>query len=292
MASCLVSRDERERCIFEDCQVEADESVVRKEKTYSQSKDGQKVRTGTVHHSVICLTQRGSTKQVMYLLEPHWVPVAESGKPSPPSLPTVDLVLPMLSKHFGDHVVFHTDGAQAYAAACKALKAEGYSVVHDSVCHSKGQYSAFGRHDVTGNKDWESCDFALTGDSGEKRIRVVKGVQKAEGLWRHLKHGNNAIPMEVANDDRRLDMYVQSLTWRLQCCACPVRDVGRMCRAFRHLPVEQKSLVWEYGLKGSGSKKRQHAKPEIVYCRWHLKSAQEESDAEAEGSDAVGQVEK
>ena len=65
---------------------------------------------------------RGSTKQVVYFCEPKYVPVSEkTGKPSPPSLPTTDLVLPLPSKHFDKRVVLHTDGAEAYRAAVEAL---------------------------------------------------------------------------------------------------------------------------------------------------------------------------
>ena len=39
--------------VFEDCQVEADESVIRKEKVYGKNADGSKRRTATIlsqHH--------------------------------------------------------------------------------------------------------------------------------------------------------------------------------------------------------------------------------------------------
>ena len=39
------------------------------------------------------------------------------------------------------------------------------------------------------------------------------GVQKAEGLWRRLKHSERAIPEEVHNEDEWLNMYVQTLDW-------------------------------------------------------------------------------
>lgn len=288
IASALVAQEQREKTIFSDCQVEADESVVRKERVYEINSEGNKIRTGTIHHSVICLTQRGSTKQVLYLCEPKFVPVSASGKPSPPALPSTDLVLPMLTKHFGQHVVLHTDGAEAYAAACAALKSEGFSVVHDHVVHSVGQFSAFGRHDVTGDEGWESCDFALTNDVGERRIRVIKGCQKAEGLWRHLKHGSAAIPEEVHNDDERLNMYCESLVWRMQCCGCPYRDTLRMCRAFRNLPHEEKDLVWRYGLKAKGSKKIGLGKPAVTYCKWHFKNFEKDAKDEEDGVEDAG----
>ena len=66
-----------------------------------------------------------------------FVPVDQRGKLSPPPLPTTEFVLPMPSRHFGDCVALHTDGADAYRAACEQLKAEGFSVVHDHVVHSQ-----------------------------------------------------------------------------------------------------------------------------------------------------------
>ena len=166
--------------MFESCQAEAAETVVRKERIYIVKPTGEKVRIGTRHHSVICLTQRGSTKTVMYMVEPKFVPVDDRGKPPPPSLPSTKLVLPLLRKHFGNFVVLHTDGAEAYSGACEMLRHEGYTVVPDSVIHSHGQCTAFGRHAVTGT-DWAGCDIAVPNDIGELRIRVIKGNQKAEG---------------------------------------------------------------------------------------------------------------
>jgi hypothetical protein len=285
MASALVAVDQRQELTFDDCQIEADETVVRKERVYAQEPGGPKVRTGTWHHSVICLTQRGSTKQVMYMCEAKFVAVAQSGKPSAPSLPSVDLVLPLLSTHFGRYVVLHTDGADAYRSACEQLKAEGYLVVQDHVVHSKGQYSAFGRHDVSADDRWESCSFALLNPDGERRIRVIKGTQKAEGLWRHLKHGSAGIPKEVHNDDQRLDMYAQSLVWRMQCCGCPYREVLRMCRAFRSLPLIAKNFVFNYGITykdAEGKKKVCLDKPPVTYCKWHLAPEEEQEEAEEE----------
>jgi hypothetical protein len=262
--------------VFENCQVEADESVIRKEKVYDHRPDGTKVRTGTIHHSVICLTQRGSTKLLAYLCEPKFVPVAASGKPSAPALPSVELVLPLLSKHFGKWIVFHTDGAAAYTAACKCLQGEGFTVVHDHVVHSKGQWTAFGQHDVSMWDDWEGCDLVSQNADGKRRIRVIKGCQKAEGFWRHLKHGEHSIPEEVHNDDERLNLYVQALVWRMQCIGCPYQEVMRMCRGFRHLPMEQKKLVLQYGLKDEKSKKPVLAKPPVDYCTWSMSEEQEE----------------
>jgi hypothetical protein len=281
MAATLVVQDQREHLVFEDCQVEADETVVRKEKVYDTAADGARRRVGTRHHSVITLTQRGSTRQVCYLMEPRFVPVDSRGKPSPPALPSVELVLPMLSKHFGKHVVLHTDGADAYRSACEQLKKEGYSVVQDHVVHSQGQYTAFGRHDVSGDPGWEGCTFAQKNSKGERRIRVIKGCQKAEGLWRHLKHGNAAVPEEVHNDDERLNMYTQALVWRMQTCGCPYRDVLRMCRAFRSLPLEQKNLVYQYGLRSGESRKPCTKKPPVTYCSWTLSSEVDDEEDEA-----------
>ena len=157
----MIALDACLQVVFEDCQVEADESVIRKERVYKTEGDGSKKRVGTIHHSVICLTQRGSTKFVAYLCEPKFVPVAASGKPSPPALPSVELVMLLLSKHFGKWVVLHTDGAEAYQGACARLAREGYTVVQDHVVHSQGQWTAFGRHDVTEQQDWEGSEMVV-----------------------------------------------------------------------------------------------------------------------------------
>ena len=122
-----------EGLVFEDCQVEADETVIRKGRVYKTLPIGEKRHIGTIHHSIIGLTQRGSTKTVVYMAEPHVVPVDAKGKPSPPSLPTTHLVLPLLTKHFGKFVMLRTDGAEAYRSAREHLKKEGYKVAQDSV---------------------------------------------------------------------------------------------------------------------------------------------------------------
>ena len=231
MASALVARDQRESLVFSHCQVEADETVVRKEKEYRTNPDRTKTRIGTTHHNVICLTQRGSTKCCMYVCEPKFVPVDEKGKPSPPAPPSTALVLPMLAKHLGEHVVLHTDGAEAYAAACALLQEEGCwatqssarspphrprpsapraswsergrsceryfcrlggcTVVQDNVSHGRGQYVGFGRHDVTGQEGWETCEFAIVNDKGKggsgsprapRRQRGLGGISNTETL--------------------------------------------------------------------------------------------------------------
>ena len=272
--------------MFEHCQVEADESVIRKEKIYARKADGALERTGTKHHSVIVLTQRGSTKQVLYLCDPQTVQVDSRGKPSPPPPPSTALVLPLVSKHFGECVVLHTDGADAYRQAVVKFQEEGFAVVHDSVNHSKGQYTAFGRHVPDEGGAWDGCEMVLTSATGERRIRVVKGVQKAEGFWRHVKHDDAGIPPEVHNDDARLNLYCQALVWRMQVCGCPVREVMRMCKAFRHLPLEKKNIVFKYGLRDE-SKVRDHQKskplcltlPAVTYTKWHLHVDDEDSDA-------------
>ena len=187
----------------------------------------------------------------------------------------------MLTKHVGKHVVLHNDGADAYRSACEHLAREGFSVVQDHVVHSAGQYSAFGRHDVTGDPNWEECSFALVNDKGERRIRVIKGTQKVEGFWRHLKHGSSAVPEEIRNDDERLNMHCQTLVWRMQTIDCPLRDVLRMCRAFRQLPLEQKRIVYEYGLR-PGGKRGSMTKPPVTYCQWHLREEQADDDDENE----------
>ena len=130
--------------VFEDCQLELNEAVARKAKVY----EGQE-SVGTYHHSVIAITKRGSTKSVCYFCEPKFVPVDENGKPSAPPLPTTALASAVMSRHIGNWVVIHTDGAEAYASAIARLADEGFAVLHDYVGPSNGQYSAFGRHDVT-----------------------------------------------------------------------------------------------------------------------------------------------
>ena len=274
MVATLVVEDQREHLVFNNCQVEADDTVVRKERHYETSKDVGKRRIGTTHHSIVCLTQRGSTRQCVYFCEPKFVPVADSGKPSPPALPSVALVKPLLSRHVGQHVVLHTDGAEAYASACRELQSEGYTVLHDHVVHSQKQWTAFGKHYV--DQSWEGCDMVAKGPTGESRIRVIKGSQKAEGLWRHVKHSAYSIPEEVHNDDERLNLYVQTLVWRMQCVDCPYLETLRLCRAFRHLPLEKKQLVWNYHLKTSpGSKTVCLRKPPVTYCSWSCETSEE-----------------
>ena len=252
IATTLVAEAKRASLEFEDCQLEANETVVRKERVYEDSADGKR-RVGTWHHSVVALTRRGSTQGVAYLCEPKFVPVDDSGKPSPPSLPSVALVLPILSRHLGNRVVLHTDGAEAYSAACTQLRTEGWAVVHDHVVHSQGQYTAFGRHIVTEEPEWAACDFALVGEDGERRIRVEKGTQQVEGLWRHLKHDDSGIPEEVCAHDERLNMYVQVHMWRHQICGDPFQEVMRLCRAFRSLPREKQQARLEARVTWTGT---------------------------------------
>ena len=285
LASALVAEFQREALVFEDCQVEADETVIRKERVYETLPNGEKRRIGTWHHSIIGLTQRGSTKTVVYMAEPHFVRVDARGKPSPPSLPTTHLILPLLTKHFGKFVILHTDGAEAYRSACEHLKREGYKVVHDSVIHSQGQYTAFGRHDVSGDLEWEGSTFAGFGPSGKLRIRVAKGTEKIEGYWRHVKHSKSGLPMELSADDKRLNVYLQSMAWRKQVCGDPFTEVLRMARSFRALPMEKKRLVFRHGLRDA-SETHGHRKsapvivdlPEVVYTSWHLPRTSEEGE--------------
>ncbi len=116
------------------------------------------------------------------------------------------------------------------------------------VVHSKSQYTAFGRHDVTDHSGWDHCDFAVRNEKGERRIRVIKGTEKVEGFWRQLKHSDYGIPEEVHNSDDRLNSYCQALIWRSQTVGDPFNEVCRMARAFRGLPVELKQYVFKYGL--------------------------------------------
>ena len=55
-----------------------------------------------------------------------------------------------------------------------------------------------------------------------------------------------------------------------------------MCRAFRHLPLASKQLVFEYGLKQGGAKKQCLVKPPVTYCSWSWKHADLEDDEEDE----------
>ena len=64
MAATLVMHERRKAMVFEQCQVELDECALRKERVYSMV-DGEKVRTGTIHHSVVAVTRRGSSKTVL-----------------------------------------------------------------------------------------------------------------------------------------------------------------------------------------------------------------------------------
>ena len=109
-----------------------------------------------------------------------------------------------------------------HRTACKTLQEEGWAIVHDSVVHTRGQYIAFGRHDVTGEPGWEACAFAFLNEHGERRIRVEKGVQQVEGFWRHLKHDDSGIPEEVRAHDERLNLYIQVHVWRRQICGDPL----------------------------------------------------------------------
>ena len=52
--------------------------------------------------------------------------------------------------------------------------------------------------------------------------------------------------MEIRADDRRVNMYVQSLTWRMQLCGDPVWEVFRDAR---NAPLEKKQIVFQYGLR-------------------------------------------
>ena len=273
MAATMVMEERRKAMVFENCQVEIDESVIRKEKVYAEV-NGAKVRTGTWHHAVVALTKRGSTKTVLYLCKPKFVPVSASGKPSAPPLPTTSMALRILSKHLGKWVVVHTDGAEAYASAVARLKSEGFAIVHDFVVHSNHQYTAFGRHDVSEHSQWDHCDFAVMNEDGERRIRVIKGTEKIEGFWRHLKHSSAGVPEEVGHSDARLNLYGQTLCWRAQTCGDPFRDVQSMCREFRDLPDACKALAFRYGLSTPGASHKKGAKgtklcldlPVVVYA--------------------------
>ena len=217
------------------------------------------------------------------MVAPKFVPVDAHGKSGPPPLPNNLLAYALCSQHLGDFVVLHTDGAEAYRNACKRLQGEGCRVVHDYVVHSRHQYTAFGRHDVSGFQGWDQCEFAIEGPTGERRIRVIKGTEKIEGWWRHLKHGSGGVPKEVGNDDRRLNAYCQCLVWRSQTCGCPYRDVLRMCRAFRFLPLAQKTFVYEHGLKLKGGVIR--TLPPVTYISESAEPIDKGGGSESDGEE-------
>ncbi len=74
MASCLLAVHHRDATVFEHCQIEVNETVVRKERLYEARGPGEpRKRIGTKHHCIVGLTQRGSTKTVMYMCAPKEV---------------------------------------------------------------------------------------------------------------------------------------------------------------------------------------------------------------------------
>ena len=99
--------------------------------------------------------------------------------------------------------------------------------------------------------------------------------------------------MEVREDDKRLNSYVQSLVWRMQVPGDPFREVLRMARSFRDLPMEKKPFVFKHGLrdvdaeKGSRISKKLFLEfPPVQYTTWHVDGEADEDD------DLDGQDEK
>ena len=83
-------------------------------------------------------------------------------------------------------------------SACERLAGEGFTILHDYVVHSDMQFTAFGRHDLSAFQEADQCTMVKKGLDGNYRIRVIKGVQEAEGTWKRLKHNSEGIPKELS----------------------------------------------------------------------------------------------
>ena len=93
--------------------------------------------------------------------------------------------------------------------------------------------------------------------------------------------------MEVRPDDKRLNLHVQSMVWRMQVCGDPFHEVLRMARSFRALPLKVKQYVFKYGLRDAEldkdsrkSKKVRLDLPDVTYTKWHLGGEGDAGDAE------------
>ncbi len=53
MAAALVAEDQRDNVVFNDCQVECDECVIRKERVFKKLANGKRERTGTIRSAVL-----------------------------------------------------------------------------------------------------------------------------------------------------------------------------------------------------------------------------------------------
>jgi hypothetical protein len=200
----------REECVFTGtadaiCEVEADEAVLKKVPIYDQG-----VRTGTVHFAAFCMRQRGSRKTVAYMMQPKFVPVAESGKPSALPPPCAEELRPWIERHVGDFVVFHTDGARAYGRVIQSLTEDKVRLLHDAVDHTAYQWTRFQRH--------------------PGRVKVTCGTQFAEAFWNVVKH--HCVPRTASANTASLETYLLSLMWRMHVCGDPVADLGQAVRKY------------------------------------------------------------
>ena len=119
-------------------EIELDETAIKKVPFF----DGDE-RTGTMHHSIFGMKQRGSRKCVLYMLQPRFVPLRVDGAGASVPPPSVDEILPFLQTHIGDWCVIHCDGARAYAALLEDLLATRDQVFLDQVDHSGHQWTRF-----------------------------------------------------------------------------------------------------------------------------------------------------
>ena len=86
--------------------MELDEAVVKKLQVF----DSRGVRTGTLHHAVFAMVQRGSRKIVAYMLQPRMLPVrSDNSAGFAPPPPETSELFPFLQQHVGDCVVLHTN---------------------------------------------------------------------------------------------------------------------------------------------------------------------------------------
>ena len=93
-----------------------------------------------------------------------------------------------------------------------------------------------------------------------------------------MKHSAGGIPREIRANDDRLNIHLQTLAWRMQVCGDPFREVCRMARSFRALPLDKQAIAFQHGLKSKGTL------PEVTYTKWNLGA--EGGDVEAEDTDA------
>ena len=260
-AEAFAGRSLQESLIFsgtaeEPVEVEIDEAVVKKVPTYDHYL-GE--RTGTEHHAVFAMRQRGSLRTVAYLMEPRWVPVrknTESGSALPP--PSVAELRPWIEKHVGDWVVLHADGARAYPLLVEEIVSQspGRHIFVDQVCHSEHQWTKFHRHPVDDHPT-------------VSRIRVTAGTQLVESWWDTLKH--HAIPEECPADQDIIQQHLDALVYRQWCIGDPLSDLGAAVKKYMSewLYTEK---VWPH--QSRGAKQQQNAEQQD--------NAEQQEDAEEE----------